>query len=272
MADVFLTLLIISFACAVASLIKPSLFKPIFRSKANRGNLGYYFGIAIVVFFIAFSIASESKESSKENKQVAVKNEKKEEEATDKAVSNIPNDMEIINKQIDENASKVSIDIRLKQKVDKEQLKEIASYLKDTETERYYEKVFLTYYLPGMKINAGAWATSHFEGSNLNIEVYGATKEEEKNIAGRSEKEENVEIIGKWEDPVVGNLLIIYKEKGDFILEKVFESGTNKSELRKSGNKYIVEDNEFGEYYVINNDGSLGMYDDQGLIRNAIER
>ena len=62
---------------------------------------------------------------------------------------------------------KTMIDIRLESEVDKEILHKIANELRE-DGRRKYKRVFICYYLPGMKVDAGAWATSHF---NPDLEV-----------------------------------------------------------------------------------------------------
>jgi hypothetical protein len=57
---------------------------------------------------------------------------------------------------------KTSIDIRLDSEVDEEILYKIANELWEDGREKY-ERVFICYYLPDMEVDAGAWATTHFD-------------------------------------------------------------------------------------------------------------
>ena len=98
---------------------------------------------------------------------------------------------------------KLSIDIRLEQKVSKEFLQKLALKLRQEEPIKY-DRMFVTYYLPGMTLGSGAWATSHFN-PNLKVEILGTTIEEEKALMSKP-KDLSAEIIGEWidESPYVG--------------------------------------------------------------------
>jgi Putative peptidoglycan binding domain len=70
---------------------------------------------------------------------------------------------------------KCSITVRLSHKVSEDTLRQLAIKLHDKEPKKY-DRMFITYYLPGMTIGAGAWATTHFN-PNLDVRILGMTKE-----------------------------------------------------------------------------------------------
>lgn len=90
---------------------------------------------------------------------------------------------------------KGSIDIRLEKKVTKDFLQKFALELRKNESKKY-ERLFITYYLPGMTPGSGAWATSHFN-PKLKVEILGTTIEEEKALLNDSKKSSG-QIIGEW--------------------------------------------------------------------------
>lgn len=61
-------------------------------------------------------------------------------------------------------AFKRSLDIRLIEKVSEDELTAIALRLKASDS-KSYDRTFICYYLPGMQVGAGAWATTHFDPS-----------------------------------------------------------------------------------------------------------
>ena len=65
---------------------------------------------------------------------------------------------------------KLSIDIRLEREVPESFLRKFALKLREDEPVKY-DRIFILYYLPGMEIDAGAWASSHFN-PNLKVEKY----------------------------------------------------------------------------------------------------
>ena len=65
----------------------------------------------------------------------------------------------------------MAYEIRLEKKVPKEFLKEIAKMLNHLE-KRKYERTLILYFLPDMKTDSGAWATTHFN-PNLEVRILG---------------------------------------------------------------------------------------------------
>ena len=166
---------------------------------------------------------------------------------------------------------KGSIDIRLEKKVTKEFLHKLALNLRNAEP-RKYDRLFITYYLPGMIPGSGAWATSHFN-PNLVVKILGTTIEEEKAL--RSGSEDSVgEIIGEWldESPYVGAKYTFLKRNGKIFMIRKFKDGSGSEkemiQKRQSGRLRFEEKggNDFGEYYLIERNGNLSVYDNAGLI------
>lgn len=167
---------------------------------------------------------------------------------------------------------KSSIDIRLEKKVTKEFLHKLALNLRKLEP-RKYDRLFISYYLSGMKLGSGAWATTHFN-PNLAVIILGTTIEEEKKLKSTSEKNFG-EIIGKWLDdsPYVGAKYTLLKRNGKiFIICKYKDgSGFEKEMIQKkqSGKLRFEEKGSNGseDYYLIERNENLGIYDNYGLIR-----
>ena len=166
---------------------------------------------------------------------------------------------------------KISIDIRLQEKVSKDFLRELALKFQKEEPKKY-DRMFITYYLLGMTPGAGAWATSHFN-PNLEVKILGTTIEEEKTLMNKS-KNPSGKIIGEWldESPYVGAKYTFLKRDGKIIMICKFKggSGSEKEMIQKkqSGRLRFEEkvDNNFGEYYLVDRKGNLGVYDNAGLI------
>ena len=170
------------------------------------------------------------------------------------------------------NASRVPgvqcrLDVRLSRKVGEEALRSIALKLREEESEEY-ERMFIAYELPGMMPGAGAWATSHFN-PDLKVEILGMTIEE----SAQTPAVPGGELVGRWLDQgiVGGWYTIMVRDKnligewkftdGSSIEEKLIESAD--SGRRRFGKK----ENPYGEYYVIESDGRLGLYDSEGRFK-----
>jgi hypothetical protein len=167
---------------------------------------------------------------------------------------------------------KGTIDIRLEKKVTENFLQKLALKLRDAEP-RKYDRLFITYYLPGMRPGSGAWATTHF-APNLKVEILGTTIDEEKALSS-GPKNTSREIIGEWLDevPFVGAKYTLMKKNDKITMVRKFKDGSGSEkemiQVNQSGRTRFEEKggNRHGEYYLIERDGNLGAYDQQGFIR-----
>jgi hypothetical protein len=170
------------------------------------------------------------------------------------------------------NVSKCIISIRLEKKVTEEFLRNFALKLRENEHGKY-DLFFIFYILPDMEFGRGAWATTHFN-PNIEVKILGMTIEEENKLLSRKASHSG-EIIGEWVDQgILGGRYTFLKENGKFIMVTDFKDG---SKLEKemliqrtvSGEIRLddVKRNDFGEYFVIESDGDLGLYGENGLFR-----
>jgi len=166
---------------------------------------------------------------------------------------------------------KTSLDVRLESEVNKEIITKIANELRK-DGRRNYQRVFINYYLPGMEVGNGAWALSHFN-PNLEVQIMGLTKEEKTQLLEKTSFFES-NLIGRWIDntPYMGGVITISGNANILELSIKYKDGSESSKklIEKIVNgqkRWIKEDNVFGEYYVLNNDGNLSIYDTEGLIK-----
>ena len=176
----------------------------------------------------------------------------------------------IINEEKMENI-KTSLDVRLESEVNKETITKIANELRK-DGRRNYQRVFINYYLPGMEVGKGGWALSHFN-PNLEFKIMGLTKEEKTQLLEKTSHSES-NLIGRWIDdtPQMGWVITISRNANILELSIKYKDGSEASKklIEKIVNgqkRWIEEDNVFGEYYVLNNDGNLSIYDTEGLIK-----
>ena len=164
---------------------------------------------------------------------------------------------------------KSSIDIRLEKKVSKDFLQKLALKLRKAEP-RKYDRMFITYYLPGMTPGSGAWATSHFN-PNLEVKILGTTIEEEKALMSKPQKSSG-KIIGEWlDESSYGAKYTLIKRNGKIIMICKYKDGSGSEEemiQKKQSGKLRFEEkegNNFGEYYLIEGNGRLAIYDNSGF-------
>lgn len=163
-----------------------------------------------------------------------------------------------------------NIDVRLDKKVSSEALRKIAQRLKKMERKKY-ERTFIAYYLPNMKVNAGAWATTHFD-PRLEVKILGLTAEEEENMA-RAAKSTSRVVVGIWLDdrPYAGATVTIYRENKKLYLESKYKDGSSSidemTESQSSTGTKLVEKggNKHGEYFVLDKKGNLQAGGNNGI-------
>lgn len=166
-----------------------------------------------------------------------------------------------------EGIRKVNIEIKLEAPITKEQLTDIALKLKEDRED--FDKLFIFYFLSenGNEIGQGAWATTHFH-PDLNVEILGPTKEslielESKKVSGK--------VIGIWRDnnEILTSKIFLVEENKKLLIKTVYAKShyMDSSELvdeviKKIQNGLVKLDleNVHGEYYIIEENGNLGLY------------
>ena len=83
--------------------------------------------------------------------------------------------------------------------------------------------------------------------------------------------------IGRWIDQDMSIVMSLYQKGDKVYLEKASEDGSKgttemKVQIDKGQKRYVdVDGSDFGEYYLVDDSGNLGVYDNQGLIFTAIK-
>jgi len=170
---------------------------------------------------------------------------------------------------------KRSLDVRLNKKVSEDTLRIIALELK-TQDPRNYERTFICYYLPDMEVDAGAWATTHFN-PDLEVRILGLTVEQEEALK-QLPNDPSREVIGFWLDESLygmGNRITIFRQKGKLFIENTYTDGSSgkKEIVEKSSGKIRTfrrkEGSSVGEFYLIDKQGNLQLWDKEGIIKTA---
>jgi hypothetical protein len=187
---------------------------------------------------------------------------------------NIPDDVkwEITKEEPNEVLSKNNIEVKLNKKVDEKILKEIA--LEIRKDRKQYDKLWIFYHIPNMT-SGMAWATTHFT-PDLEVQIIGSTETEDQETS----KTTNIdgEILGKWrsEKSLMGAALILFKnQEGKLMMRIVFKNGSTMDseivESKQDGKTKYQDDNEHGEYYILESNGNLGMYGNDGKFDEAVK-
>lgn len=168
---------------------------------------------------------------------------------------------------------KRSLDVLLNEKVSEDVLTTIAHELRSRDA-RTFERTFIVYYLPGMEVGTGGWATSHFN-PDLKVAILGTTQDQELTLtAGRPSPGRDV--VGTWLDdrPFMASRLTIYRSGGQLVLEQRYPDGSSgDSRLRErvtpAGRRFEEVGRQTGDYFLLDARGDLQIRDAEGLIATA---
>ena len=160
--------------------------------------------------------------------------------------------------------NKCNLEISLEKKISRLQIETIANKLR--ETRQSYDKLWIFYYLKGDLKNT--WAISHFT-PELKVEILGKSEE---SINNEDKIKVEGEIIHKWNDTrQYMGLVILHKIGNKKYLKHTYSDGSfrDKELIENCNSKLIEKQNKNNEYYIIESNGNLGMYDKEGKFSEA---
>jgi hypothetical protein len=166
---------------------------------------------------------------------------------------------------------KCTVNVMISDRVDKEILQLVALKIKDS-IEYECDKLFINYYLPGMSpYTSDAWAISHFTPT-LKVQIMGLKDDQAKRLCN-DEKSEGE--LGKWLDDAMGTITL-RKAKSGLVFQYNYKDGGSKTievEEQRVGSKRILidNDNQDGEYFIIDESGNMQLYDPQGQVVDYIK-
>lgn len=182
----------------------------------------------------------------------------------------------IIKEDKNERLKKVNIDVRLDKEISKTELKKIGLKIKEERPD--FNKFWIFYYLTEHKIGNGAWAITHFK-PELEIEILGATEEASKEM---NEKKVTGTILNIWidNDAIMPNKIYLVNENDKLFIKTVYAKNKYSdateiikeiSEVKKSGQVRYNYENNHGEYYIVEKNENLGLYDNEGKFKEALK-
>jgi len=181
--------------------------------------------------------------------------------------SNIPKDITytIIEEKSNDKLSKTTVTIRLNKKTTELVLIEIAKELRSSR--KKYDKAWIFYLLPEMVVGNGCWATTHYT-PNLEVKILGTTdKEDEK----ASKTVVTGDILNKWENNMMmmESTMYLVREDEKLLMKTVYKKDGSQGaeEIKESVKGKVTRydyENGHREYYQIEKNGDLGMYDTEG--------
>ena len=174
--------------------------------------------------------------------------------------------------------------MRLNREFNKTSIEKLARKLK-TDLKADYDRIFISYYLPGMKVGSGAWATSHFDPDLeiiMTAPYYDDTKKVTNTDNSKTDKLINkflstngsVNIIGKWSQGD-GVMVVIFKKNGTYYINemeidnlKIGKNWALENKIKNGKQIFIIKalmGDGYNDYYLVENNGKLSLYDNIGL-------
>ena len=170
---------------------------------------------------------------------------------------------EITEDESNEALEKNQLSVELSEKLTEGQIATIAEELFNSKDKQ--RRFYISYNLKGVENTGTFWAISNFD-PELEIEIIGATIEQDKTKDKLSEKVDG-EVIGKWnENKYTYSNLIIFKKENKTFMKTIFKSGQiSDVELKESknenGTRYDYKAGGYnGEYFILNKENNLELY------------
>ena len=171
---------------------------------------------------------------------------------------------EIIDERVDFNPGSRALHVSITRKIKPSEIEQLAKVIKERHSE--YSKTFIFFYLPGMTMDGGAYATSHFD-PEVTVKLMSSSIPD-----CRDELiTEDGKVVGIWrEEGRWSNVTQIIERGGSLFMRKTKASGEySENELvrrKTSGQDRLYQKGESIDYVLINQSGDLEYWDDGGLI------
>ncbi len=174
---------------------------------------------------------------------------------------------------------KRSVSVRLSRRLTKRELALLALLAKEVKASdsSQYQRTFILHYLPGMVLNSGAWATTHYN-PKLEVKISGLTIEALEG-AKKGAAAERGKVLGCWLDltPFAGGVLIVVARDGRMFVAQYINEGPpmitevveERSGKRRTLRTVGMKPSEPQDYWVINEAGELEIRDEAGIIATA---
>ena len=176
---------------------------------------------------------------------------------------------EIIDERVDSNPGSRALHVTITRRIVTSEIEQLAKVIKERHSE--YSKTFIFFYLPGMTMDGGAYATSHFD-PELTVKLMSGS------IPGSRDRLiiQDGKVVGTWrEEGRWSNVTQIIEREGSLFMRKTRASGEyseNELVTRKTrGQNRLYRKGESIDYVLINQSGDLEYWDDQGLIFTVLK-
>jgi len=182
----------------------------------------------------------------------------------------------IINEEANKTLKKTKLEVRLHKEIPESDLTKIAYEIKNKRPN--IEKFWIFYFLPEHSTGNGAWAISHFK-PEPEIKILGANSED---ITKAEKAEVNGKVLNKWKSnaPLFPSVFYLVENNNELLIKEIFPKSINLpngseidykvKKIKYKGKVKFSYRNDFGEFFLIENNGNLSHYNNDGKFNEAI--
>ena len=165
---------------------------------------------------------------------------------------------------------KRTVKVELSSRTDEHFLEEIAEEIKKL-SKKKVERTFIGYWIAGENKTEGYWATTHYN-PDLDVKIMGLSGTDYNKLVN-AKTEVDGEIVGKWmiNRGALEYKTVAYKKDNDdkvYLVDQHLTGSTervyNATETDDGLKLVDVEGNDFGEYFIINSEGELEHWSENG--------
>jgi hypothetical protein len=165
-----------------------------------------------------------------------------------------------------------NVSVRIAEKVSEDELRNLAQRVKKF-VKAVSEKGIVFFTLPEMNLRNGAWASVEFT-PDMRVTIIGQSIEDEKKI--KLGVENIKDFVGLWTDAgLQGDLIVRIRQdkKEGYVFEYISSTDPKPSELAvpliktmRSGKTIFTRTEPPGDYFLLEENGNLSVYDESGLV------
>lgn len=163
---------------------------------------------------------------------------------------------------------KRSVEVQINERISAETLERLAKEIKAKDSSDY-DRTFIGWRLKDDPKGSMYWATTHYD-PNLKVEIQGPTAEQYEYLL-KIKPDVKGKVLGSWLETDYGSLshrLVIYQSNNKTYYKNYMMDGTNGTgeyyvDRDGDGARYRLDVDE-PEYFVINGDGSLSYWSEDG--------
>lgn len=159
------------------------------------------------------------------------------------------------------------VEVMLPRRLSDAELAEVSAAVRDA-AEAPADKTFIGYRVEGQTESA-YWANASFD-PEYQANVIGLTAEGYQRLAN-VDLSAYPEVLGSWlRDGALGHTLVLYKQGDQYAIDSYFQDGSKGTEVYAGkslpdGNLRLEQPNDFGEFYLVKQDGTLEGWSENGM-------